>query len=232
MAKKVTVKKTKPKKGKKLVAKKKKTTPKKKGKVKSTKKKTKPAKKKKTVAKPKKTKPKKEKALTKKQRTKLVTKALKGIPGADTHKFNAYSPTAGKSYIINNSTKKVMLFQYAPESVPYSRGANYSTIQSPGMSYPLTQYTGGNVREFSVELFYYDKPYTGKIDEARKFLEDLLPPEKNSKTFKRPPTFTIAYGYFVRTGVLTNLDVTDDWLNEDGKPIMTHFTLTIRQVGK
>ena len=96
----------------------------------------------------------------------------------------------------------------------------------------MTQYTGGNVREFSVELFYYDKPYTGKIDEARKFLEDLLPPEKNSKTFKRPPTFTIAYGYFVRTGVLTNLDVTDDWLNEDGKPIMTHFTLTIRQVGK
>lgn len=125
-----------------------------------------------------------------------------------------------------------MTFQFNPTSVPYSRSANYATIDSPGMSYPLTQYVGGNVREFSFEVFYYDRPYSGKINKARKFLEGLLPPEKNKKNFKKPPTFTFAYGYFVRTLVLEQLDVNDEWLNEDGQPLMTRFTLTVRQVGK
>ena len=147
-------------------------------------------------------------------------------------KFNANSKAKTRCYIIRNDNNKRMTFQFNPTSVPYSRSANYSTIDSPGMSYPLTQYVGGNVRELSFEVFYYDKPYSGKINKARKFLEGLLPPEKNKKNFKKPPTFTFAYGYFVRTLVLEQLDVNDEWLNEDGQPLMTRFTLTVRQVGK
>ena len=148
------------------------------------------------------------------------------------HKFNANSRAKTRCYIINNDTGKKLTFQFNPTTVPYSRSANYATIESPGMSYPLTQYVGGNVREFSFEVFYYDRPYSGKINKARKFLEGLLPPEKNKKNFKKPPTFTFAYGYFVRTLVLEQLDVNDEWLNEDGQPLMTRFTLTVRQVGK
>ena len=104
-----------------------------------------------------------------------------------------------KCYIINNRTNKKLEFQFNPTSVPYSRSAVYTTIDSPGISYPLTQYTGGNIREFPIELFYYDLHYdknhvrksSGKIKEARQFLEALLPPEKNTKTFV-PPTFTFA----------------------------------------
>ena len=147
-------------------------------------------------------------------------------------KFNANSKAKTRCYIIRNDNNKRMTFQFNPTSVPYSRSANYATINSPGMSYPLTQYVGGNVREFSFEVFYYDRPYSGKINKARKFLEGLLPPEKNKKNFKKPPTFTFAYGYFVRTLVLEQLDVNDEWLNEDGQPLMTRFTLTVRQVGK
>ena len=147
-------------------------------------------------------------------------------------KFNANSKAKTRCYIIRNDTNKKLTFQFNPTSIPYSRGANYSTIESPGMSYPLTQYVGGQVREFSFEVFYYDKPYSGKINKARKFLEGLLPPEKNKSSFTKPPTFTFAYGYFVRTLVLLNLDVNDEWLNEDGQPLMTRFTLTVRQVGK
>lgn len=147
-------------------------------------------------------------------------------------KFNSNSKAKTRCYIIRNDNNKRMTFQFNPTSVPYSRSANYATIDSPGMSYPLTQYVGGNVREFSFEVFYYDRPYSGKINKARKFLEGLLPPEKNKKNFKKPPTFTFAYGYFVRTLVLEQLDVNDEWLNEDGQPLMTRFTLTVRQVGK
>ncbi len=147
------------------------------------------------------------------------------------HKFNANSRAKTRCYIINNDTNKKLTFQFNPESMPYSRGANYTSIDSPGMSYPLTQYVGGSVREFSFEVFYYDKPYSGKIDKARKFLEKLLPPEKNKRNFTKPPTFTMAYGYFVKVYVLTNLQVNDEWINPKGKPEITRFTLTVRQVG-
>ena len=145
--------------------------------------------------------------------------------------FNADSRAKTRCYIIRNSDDKKLTFQFNPETVPYGRGANYSTIESPGMSYPLTQYCGGQVREFSFEVFYYDRPYSGKIDTARKFLESLLPPEKNKKDFTKPSSFTFAYGYFVKTLVLLNLYVLDEWLDQNGQPLMTRFTLTVRQVG-
>lgn len=147
-------------------------------------------------------------------------------------KFNANSNVKTRCYFINNSTNKKLNCQFNPESVPYERGANFNDISSPGMSYPLTQYSGGKVREFSVEVFMYDRPYSGKIDTARKFFEDLLPPEYNKSGFKKPPTVTFAYGYFVKVCVLTNLSVNDEMLNENGKPVITRFTLTLRQVGK
>lgn len=146
--------------------------------------------------------------------------------------FNADSSAKTKGYIIRDDTNERMTFQFNPTSIPYGRGANYSTIESPGMSYPLTQYVSGQVREFSFEIFYYDKPYSGKINTARKFLEGLLPPEMNTEDFTKPPTFTLAYGYFVKRYVLTHLDVNDEWLDDNGQPLMTRFTLTVRQVGK
>lgn len=146
--------------------------------------------------------------------------------------FNADSPAKTKCYFINNSTNKKLVCQFNPTSVPYEREASFSDIDSPGMSYPLTQYCGGKVREFSVEVFMYDKPHSGKIDTARKFFEALMPPEYNTTKFKKPPTFTFAYGYFVKICVLKKLKVDDQWLDEKGRPIMTKFTLTVRQVGK
>ena len=146
--------------------------------------------------------------------------------------FNADSRAKTRCYIIRNSDDKKLTFQFNPETVPYGRGANYSTIESPGMSYPLTQYCGGKVREFSVEVFMYDKPYSGKINTARKFFEALMPPEYNKSSFKKPPTFTFAYGYFVKVCVLKKLKVNDEWLDSYGRPIMTRFTLTLRQVGR
>ena len=147
-------------------------------------------------------------------------------------KFNANSPAKTKCYFINNSTNKKLVCQFNPTSVPYERESMFSDIDSPGMSYPLTQYSGGKVREFTVEVFMYDKPYSGKINTARKFFEALMPPEYNKSSFKKPPTVTFAYGYFVKVCVLKKLKVNDEWLDSYGRPIMTRFTVTLRQVGK
>lgn len=145
-------------------------------------------------------------------------------------KFNSNSKAKTRCHIIRNDNNRRLNFQFNPTTIPYSRGANYTSIESPGMSYPLTQYTGGKAREFSFSVYYYDKPFSGKINTARKFLEGLLPPEKNKRSFKKPPTFTLAYGYFVKTLVLTQLEVEDTWMDSNGRPIETKFTLTVRQV--
>ena len=145
--------------------------------------------------------------------------------------FNADSRAKTRCYIIRNDTNENFVFQFNPTQIPHGRGAKYTTIESPGISYPLTQYAGGTLREFTIELFYYDNPCTGKILRARNFLAGLLPPETNRADFSRPPSFTFAYGYFVRTLVLTNLDIVDEWMDADGQPLQTRFTLSVRQVG-
>ena len=145
-------------------------------------------------------------------------------------KFNSNSKAKTRCHIIRNDNNRRLNFQFNPTTIPYSRGVSYTSIESPGMSYPLTQYTGGKAREFSFSIYYYDKPFSGKINTARKFLEGLLPPEKNKRSFKKPPTFTLAYGYFVKSLVLTQLEVEDTWMDSNGRPIETKFTLTVRQV--
>ena len=146
------------------------------------------------------------------------------------HAFNSDSWAKTRCYIIRNDNNARLTFQFNPEQIPYSRGAKYTSVESPGMSYPLTQYAGGEAREFAFDVFYYDRPYTGKIKSAREFLEGLLPPEENTMGFIKPPSFTLAYGYFVKKLVLKNLSVKDEWMNEDGNPIMTRFTLSVRQI--
>lgn len=146
-------------------------------------------------------------------------------------KFNANSSAKTKCHLVNNDNKSKLTLQFNPETVPYSRSATYATIESPGMAYPLTQFVSGAVREFTFEAFYYDKPCSGKIAQARNFLLALLPPEANSSGFTKPPTFKFAYGYFVKNCVLTSLEVKDEWIDRNGNPIMTRFTLTVRQVG-
>lgn len=136
-----------------------------------------------------------------------------------------------KGYIKNLNTGKVMKFQYNPENFEYSRGATYVEIVSPGMSYPDTQYVHGNARSFPIELFFYDKPYSGVIRDAMNFLGGLLPPEKNNKNYKKPPVFIFCYGYFIRKCVLEDLSIKIEEFNTNGKATIARFTLTIRQVG-
>lgn len=136
-----------------------------------------------------------------------------------------------KGFIENLTTLQTMKFQFNPEAFQYSRGATYSEIVSPGMSYPSLQYVHGNARSFSVELFFFDKPCTGLIDTYREFFEELLPPEDNPPDFKKPPKMFFCYGYFLKVCVLEELSVVDEEFDDkSGKPVMSRMTLTLRQV--
>lgn len=135
-----------------------------------------------------------------------------------------------KGYIKNLDTGKIKTFQYNPENFEYSRGATYSEIVAPGMSYPDTQYVRGNSRSFSVELFFFDKPNTGVINEYKEFIEEFLPPESNTTDFEAPPEMLFGYASFIRRCVLEDLTVKIEEYDVEGNPTMARLTLQLRQV--
>lgn len=169
----------------------------------------------------KKTVPNKKKSIRKE--TALTLYVPKGAKG------KKYATAKTKCTLRNNDTKVKLYAQFNPSSITFSKSAKYQSIESPGMNYPLTQYTGGEAREFSFELFCYEKPCKGGIKNARKFLYGFLPPEKNNGTFV-PPTMDFVYAYYHRTLVVTKVEVNDEWIDENGNPIMTRFTISVRQV--
>ena len=135
-----------------------------------------------------------------------------------------------KGYIKNLSTRTLMKFQYNPESFEYSRGATYVEITAPGMSYPTTQYVRGNSRSFPVELFLFDKPYTGVIDTQKNFFEGLLPPETNVVGYTKPPEVLFVYGSFIKKCVLEDLNIKVEEYDKWGRPTIARFNLSLRQV--
>ena len=135
-----------------------------------------------------------------------------------------------KGYIKNIPANKILKFQYNPEVFEYSRGANYTELVAPGMSYPTIQYVNGKSRSFSVELFLYDKPSKGIIGDHKKFIEKLLPPETNSSKYTKPPTALFAYGDFIKKCVVEDFRVRIEEYDSSGRPTIAIFNLTLRQV--
>lgn len=136
-----------------------------------------------------------------------------------------------KAWIENTITKERKPFQFNPTTLDYARGATYTEISAPGMSYPNFQYVKGNARDFSVSLFIKDDPYTGKSDDYRKFLENFLPPEYNLDGYTKPPELVFCYGYFIRRCVLIDFSVSDTMFDSYLRPTESTFNLQLRQVG-
>ena len=137
-----------------------------------------------------------------------------------------------KGWIKNNVTGVKKSFQYNPTTLTYSRGSTFSEIVSPGMAYPITQFVHGNLREFPVEFYLFDAPKSsGVIKEYMNFFGDFLTPETNEKGYTKPPDMTFCYGFWIRKCVCVKIEITLDSLDEDGEPIESHFTMTLRQVG-
>ncbi len=136
-----------------------------------------------------------------------------------------------KGWIKNLETGKKKSFQFNPEAFGYSRSTTYSEIISPGMAYPNTQFVHGDARTFSVDLFFYDKPWTKVINDYMDFISEFLTPEENKAGYKKPPEMTFCYGYFIKRCVLESLDIAIQEWDKNGHPVQAYFTLHLRQVG-
>lgn len=143
------------------------------------------------------------------------------------------SEASVKGWVKNCDTNEYKAFQFNPSPpFQYSRGVTYATIESLGGQYPLTSFVKGNLRTFNMDLFLFDKPYTGKIDkDYMLFFGKLLTPETNSPTYTRPPKFILSYGYFTRTCVLEDLTISIEEYDRFLRPVKAVLSLAIRQEG-
>lgn len=138
-----------------------------------------------------------------------------------------------KGWIKDNVTGEIMNFQFNPTELNYPRTTKYADVSAPGMAYPGTQFVVGEAREFTVELYLYDRPTTGLMRKTSEFIGKLLMPEVNTiNGRKKPDDFTLCIGYFVRQCVLVGLDIRVTLFDEDLQPVEAYYTLTIRQIGE
>ena len=115
--------------------------------------------------------------------------------------------------IYNTETKEAFRCQYNPTDLPRTRSATYATINAPGMAYPLIQFVSGEVEDVDIDLFFYDKVNTSKIED-----------------FEMPPTLKFYYGKKVETYVLTKSSISEELLDESGSPYSVRYQLSVRRV--
>ena len=121
-------------------------------------------------------------------------------------------------------------FQFNPGQFGHSKSAKWSESVAPGMAYPLLQWVRGNPRVFSIDLFMWDKPHEGLIEEARGFILDLMPPDHNDPGYERPPMFTVVYGDFIEDCVAESYSMDIEEWDAEGGITRARFVLSCKQV--
>lgn len=139
------------------------------------------------------------------------------------------APTKG--LIKNNTTGAIQRFQFNPSSITYPRSVSYATVDAPGMAYPDTQYVKGEAREFSVNLPFFDKPYSGLYITMCNFFGAFLTPETNTPGYTKPPEMTFVMGSFTRVCVMLSLEINIVQYDGNLNPVHFEFNVTLRQVG-
>lgn len=136
-----------------------------------------------------------------------------------------------KGWMKNTSTGEKMPFLFNPTELFYERGATYAENASPGSPYPMTTFVRGNAVEFSVPLFLYDLPYTGRVISYLNFFDKFLPSNNPLAPYEVPPEMLFCQGYFIRTCVVMSYNVQVHEFDKSGGPKIATITLNLRQVG-
>lgn len=142
-------------------------------------------------------------------------------------------PAKTHGYMKNLNTGDIIRFQFNPETFEYDRAVNYTDYIAPQMAYPHTVFTSGATREFEFELFMYDRLIEpcGIIKDYMCRFGAFLTPEENVVDWQKPPEMLFCYGYFIRKCVMTHFNIKIDQMDENGTPVMAHFTFGLRQIG-
>lgn len=134
-----------------------------------------------------------------------------------------------KAYIQNKWTGQILTFQYNPPEFEDSHMVNYAPLTSPGMSYPMFQYVGGEVRRVTFELFLdaREDPTRSLVKKHIAFLHDFIPRANSGKAFTPPAIMVFAFGWFVKNCLLEDMKIRYEMFDEELNPIRATVQLTL-----
>ena len=133
-----------------------------------------------------------------------------------------------KGYIKELKTGKMKRFLYNPSTFSDSTTVKYNNIESPGCSYPLTQYISGGEMTISVEIFLYDRHKHSKVPEYISFFERFLP--KKGKRFSPPSPLLFVFGDYIERCVLVSMERNYQMMDSNLRPVQATIKLSLKKV--
>lgn len=146
-----------------------------------------------------------------------------------------------KGYLAHANMPSIALrFQYNPETFTDNIGVEYREIRSPGITYPLYQYVGGEPRtiEFTLFLDAREKsvdPFgsstdlvknANKVRETINFLNTFLPGGGGvDDQFVAPPEMIFGFGWFVKRCILVGMPTRYTMFDSNLQPLRAEVDL-------
>jgi hypothetical protein len=111
-----------------------------------------------------------------------------------------------KGYLLKESTKTLMPFQFNPEEFEYGYGTDYAVVKPPGSPHPLYQFVGGNERTINLTLLLDGRE---RRDKTIKQWEDFMGnfhPVNYGTGFHPTPEAVFAMGPFVKRVIIIDIN--------------------------
>lgn len=137
-----------------------------------------------------------------------------------------------KGYLAQyDNPSKRLVFQYNPEMFEDNIEVTYRAISSPGMSWPIYQYIGGEPRyvEFTLFLDHYNRTGENQVRKTINFLHSFLPYRKDR--FHAPPELLFSFGWFVKRCILSSLKVRYTMFDSNLQPIRAEVDIRLEILG-
>lgn len=138
-----------------------------------------------------------------------------------------------KGYLENKSTGQILRFQYNPEEFTDDIQVEYRDIKSPGISYPIYQYIGGEPRRVEFTLFLdnmENRGGTNKVRETINYLNSFLPVANKGARYTPPPELIFAFGWFVKTCILEAMPTRYTMFDRNLQPMRAEVDIVLKIV--
>lgn len=136
-----------------------------------------------------------------------------------------------KGYLENTANGHVLRFQYNPEEFNDDISVEYREIRSPGISYPIYQFVGGEPRTIEFTLFLdnmENKGGTNKVRETINYLNTFLPAANRATRYNPPPELIFAFGWFVKPCILVAMPTRYTMFDRSLQPLRAEVDVQLR----
>lgn len=136
-----------------------------------------------------------------------------------------------KGYLENRATGRALRFQYNPELFQDNISVEYREIKSPGISYPMYQYVGGEARSIDFTLYLDNRENNSGINKVREtinFLNSFLPVGNRGKQFTAPPQLIFGFGWFVKPCILVAMPTRYTAFDRSLQPLRAEVDISLK----